>query len=401
MRWRRRITRRLLALSSTALVTIGLAGVVATQAGTATAAGTTTAPAAAAVAVPGHLHVRYVNQAACPELIVYGTRGTNENDAANLKTTAWIGPTLWPVYSELSKVFGTGVIGLAGNGYPAVNLDWALDSGGANYANAVNSGVKYAVADLTYLHTICPHAGIAALGYSQGADVVRRAVAQLWAALTPAQQARGDLSWVTAVLLGDPNFDPLEQTGFSSGDFDASSKGLAPWSWASARLLLSQPPQLPMPLLNEYCHKGDLVCQGLALGNGIAPHLTYGSRDAKGLAWRLGHGILGPNKLTKLLAQGYVNPYAQCDPAGGAPFAIAGYKQDRPLAQYATTTPVVFKTHKNTTRVDTQSFAYFYTSVVVKVRLSTKPATITVRGNDQILDQRVVDPAHCIGGPTG
>ncbi|WP_424184352.1 cutinase family protein [Actinokineospora sp. G85] len=124
----------------------------------------------------------------CKPLHVYAVRGSEE-----------VGPygrQIAPVVDELRRL-RPGLVSAQGNGYPAVvwELSWGRPDLVHTYAESVRDGVRRMRSDLAALKSYCPRSKIAVIGYSQGSDVVRRALAD------EAPDPR-----VRVQLLADPNF---------------------------------------------------------------------------------------------------------------------------------------------------------------------------------------------------
>jgi hypothetical protein len=194
------------------------------------------------------------------------------------------GAQLQPLYKYFIARYGSKNVGLEANGYPAVAVinPWTNKPDPYkllhDYKPSVLRGVKDAVADIKAFASKCG-AGVHTLiiaGYSQGADVVRRAMAQIPASSLPPSLFR------QIILFGDPNFSPAEDYDshgkvYEYGDYHQQvGKGRAFYALGG----LPAPPPLPRtyPLPLSWCHQNDSVCQ--RWGTSDSQHENYASRDA-------------------------------------------------------------------------------------------------------------------------
>jgi hypothetical protein len=235
----------------------------------------------------------------CPQIIIYGIRGSGEGNSFNR-----LGPTITSIFDDTRTIVGSAAtVGFAANQYPARSVAAITFSDALLYTDGVLKGIGDAVADLTKLSSDCPRSHIVAIGYSQGADVLRRALGFM----NPATY-----NGMSVYLLGDPNFSATE-TAQSSGDFAIGSEGL----WRSGlgapmTAALGVAPQMPSTIgWWTYCHALDPFCQAGNL-NGGASHLNYADRDGYGIAARIA-GKAASNT-ARPTPQAYIAP--QC--VGGA-----------------------------------------------------------------------------------
>ncbi|GAB3685840.1 hypothetical protein GCM10027589_54740 [Actinocorallia lasiicapitis] len=217
----------------------------------------------------------------CPGVIQYSARGTREDLAA---ADGGLNPQKWWSKSGLADDHGAGVVGgavhdrltgyfpdaaLYADHYPADYLP-----NGSNlvqiaglYTGSIRYGAAQAVADLTTLHTACPSSKLLVTGYSQGADVIRRALAD------PALPAGLNGVNTLVELFGDPNFQPTE--GIAHGTFTAPHSGIE----NSGHAFIPAPGQIPARFtVHTWCHDYDPACQGDSTA--IDQHLTYGAQDS-------------------------------------------------------------------------------------------------------------------------
>ncbi|KAI5858159.1 cutinase [Tricharina praecox] len=153
----------------------------------------------------------------CAAVTVIYARGTTE--AGNVGSIA--GP---PFFTALDKAVGTTAV--QGVDYPA-DVAGFLAGGSSDGAKNMAQYAQTAI-------TNCPDTKLVLSGYSQGAQVTRKAAAQLGTA---------EAKVVAIVLFGDPN------NGDSWGDLQSKTK--------------------------TFCATGDLICAGQSII--LAAHLGYGS----------------------------------------------------------------------------------------------------------------------------
>lgn len=253
----------------------------------------------------------------CPATIIYGVRGVGEQASKDS-----LGDTIYSIYTETKSLTGrtaTGfasAIGYAANQYTSASKSALVASAGAAYADSVLPGVDYAVTDLISLHADCARSSIVAIGYSEGADVLRRAF-NLISETVPAGQQFTSYTGITAYLLGDPNFDSKE-TEQSSGDFGVSSQGLLTHAFllGGVNIKLSAPPAMPSTLgWWTYCHALDPVCQ---TGYDLSQHMNYPPRDGYGIAARIAEKHQFKVAATP---EAFISRSAVCGVNGGQPAA--------------------------------------------------------------------------------
>jgi hypothetical protein len=129
-------------------------------------------------------------QAACPQLYLYGVRGTGE--------PAGLGLPIGALASELEARM-PGQVQAVASTYPASGID--VLQGFVQYKASVQAGRQLLNAELDRFASECPDADVAVVGYSQGADVVRRGLVD-----------RGNAAGYKVILLGDPNMKASETT---------------------------------------------------------------------------------------------------------------------------------------------------------------------------------------------
>jgi Cutinase len=239
-------------------------------------------PAAAATSATDPPRLTFPTGVACPLITVYASRGSGE---AFDDSMLGAGAQLQPLYKYFIARYGSQNVGLEANGYPAAAVinPWTNTPDpyklAHDYKPSLLRGVKDAVADIKAFASKCGtgiHRTLVIAGYSQGADVVRRAMAQI-----PSSSLSVYLD-VQILLFGDPNFSPAEDYDaggrvYEYGDYhQVVGSGRAFYKLGG----LPAPPPLPQtyPLPLSWCHHNDPVCQ--LLGTSISRHEDYASRDA-------------------------------------------------------------------------------------------------------------------------
>jgi Cutinase len=154
-------------------------------------AGLTLATVTAVTALtPGRAGASADPEAACPQLYLYGVRGTGEAPGLGLPIGA--------LATELEARMPGDVQAVAST-YPASGID--VLQGLVQYKASVQAGRQLLNAELDRFASECPDADVAVVGYSQGADVVRRGLVD-----------RGSPAGYKVILLGDPNMKASETT---------------------------------------------------------------------------------------------------------------------------------------------------------------------------------------------
>jgi hypothetical protein len=224
----------------------------------------------------------------CPAIVVYASRGSGEAfDDSGLGA----GTQLVQLYKDLVAEYGVQNVGLESNGYPAVPVvnPWTHLPDPYyllhDYKPSVLRGVKDAVADIKALASRCKSQSMTLVvaGYSQGADVTRRALAQV----PPSGLSN---KFVMTLLFGDPNFSPREDLWsnatnpiIENGDF-YQAEGAGRHLYKTGGL----PPPPSIEGLYDpisWCHHGDPVCQFGDLN--IARHEDYAARDIASAAFQI------------------------------------------------------------------------------------------------------------------
>jgi Cutinase len=314
-----------------------------------------------------------INNGTCPAYILYAVRGSGENPGPkNRSLKELLGPRIEPVYKELQATVGTSLVGAVANTYPAVKVDGiALVTVHVDYPPSVVQGVVNAEADIIKIANDCPNSVFSLVGYSQGADVLRRALADLGKYDLVSQ-----LHIYGTYFFGDPNFDPNEVAGspklVEHGDFNVAS-GITHQDNMIQNQTGDPIPAFPSTgLFHSYCDAYDVVCQGVAWGNGGATHVTYANKYAKGVAWR----IAAPGgQFLKPIPLAYV---ARCQSGG---------RVDVDLNSWESYLPVPFAVYVDTVRVYRQTLPGAYWSPPIKVAVSGPSPLVEVDSSGSIIDQ--------------
>lgn len=215
----------------------------------------------------------------CPRVVLYFARGSGQllKDAERGLATPGI-----QLFDDLARRYEPDVVGSMANAYTAAALTFPV--GGLNlpnpfvaipYRQSVANGVQSADQNIADLATLCPRSWLVLGGYSQGAQVMRAALAKL------DEQERQHVAAV--VFFGDPYFSASEPNVQTFSTFDRHESGV----------LRQLPAPVPAPIdafyggrVFSWCHLHDIVCQGLHLGNGWSSHKTY-YEDAEEAAGRI------------------------------------------------------------------------------------------------------------------
>jgi cutinase len=177
----------------------------------------------------------------CADLVVLGARASGQRLTAD---NSQMGTEVHAMASEAASRLDVSSVRLAGLPYPAV----PTSHGTAAYEASVREGVALLGARLTRLFAACPRTQVALAGFSQGAEVVHRALTG--PTFTDAQQRRV----VAVALIADPTYD--------AGTTNAHQVRYGVDAEARSGLLGPGEP-LPAALAArtiDFCHPDDLVC---------------------------------------------------------------------------------------------------------------------------------------------
>jgi hypothetical protein len=220
---------------------------------------------------------------ACPDVFVVGARGSGEERGpGGADAHRGFGSRAVAVLETLSEVLGARGLRVAplSVDYPAIGVDEVarglLDMRASGFGSSVDAGVAALQALVRSARQTCPDATHVLVGYSQGAEVVRRAVA------TGAIDEGSDIAAV--ILIADPAFDAaMAGVGVNlRGTYQSarhgvrrSIVGVTPAPWIAPRVF-------------SVCNGGDIVCQFsmgrlpvslLAWRGGRVVHESYGRSD--------------------------------------------------------------------------------------------------------------------------
>lgn len=321
------------------------------------------APAAGALAASGgHLeappividanpaHAGYPN-IACAKTMVYASRGSSENNPAPAQTANayydGLGTEMVKVWDALRSYYGSSQISLVVNSqsprayyfspsnttvsYPALSGfpdddDWVglaqlVAKGGegalrqvmATYAASVDAGTDAAVSDLMFIHNKCKTSNLVILGYSEGADVTRRALDRMADVFFGGSYT----GKVVTMLFGDTlwsynNEGPLVYSGNTTtggrgvirrvgeGYFGAAGREYVP----------------PIPTFDarwnatSWCRAYDIACQ--SPGGTTGEHTQYGEQDALGASARAAAAIYAQAPTIRPVVTAKLNYDASC-----------------------------------------------------------------------------------------
>ena len=218
--------------------------------------------------------------------MLYGVRGSGEPPG--------LGVTVGEFSRSLSSFYARGTVGVVASRYPAVSVKYAALS--YSYGTSVASGVQMMQQDMRKMFEDCRSSRIVVAGYSQGADVVRRALPTLQYP-RPGSVGVSPFSMIAhVVLFGDPNFTAREEytdaTGARThvravGDFEIGRQGLLRSD--SNRYLagtgLRRPPSFDgvgARWVSSYCHAYDPVCQSTnGTRTSLTTHFNYRVNDTE------------------------------------------------------------------------------------------------------------------------
>ncbi|MDQ8043461.1 MAG: cutinase family protein [Patulibacter sp.] len=267
----------------------------------------------------------------CTPVIVYAVRGSSENSnvpAAHApgqfepgttrpmtKYYMGLGEEMEPAYVLFRDTYPKGYVSLvtnrapqndgglgggtdpngpATNGYRAVGVEATLGHPDpfVNYEQSALQGAAIATTDLNLIHARCAGSKLVLAGYSEGAEVLRRATASLSWTPAPGMAAGmifGDVLWKASdrnvTFVGD---NARDGRGAILAARDGDNHLGSPVRYAIAPI-----PQWPAGWnITSWCHGGDLACQWR--GGTLIAHQTYGLEDAVAAAGRMARQIGGP-----------------------------------------------------------------------------------------------------------
>jgi hypothetical protein len=151
-------------------------------------------------------HARLVSDT-CADVIVLGVRGQAQSDRASGGVGPEVRSTTWALVDRLR---GGERVRLNAIRYPA-----RLAKTQAGFDHDVEVGRRLLLARHAALAAVCPKSRFALIGYSEGADVVHRAVASM--------SAKDAADLAVVAVLGDPlrdPQDPIRTETYGSGHLD-------------------------------------------------------------------------------------------------------------------------------------------------------------------------------------
>jgi hypothetical protein len=222
----------------------------------------------------------------CPAVFVVGARGSGESRAPEgLDADHGFGTRASGILGAVADLFALHGIRWApvSLDYPAVGVDdvarGLLDPRSATYGSSVSAGVAALTDLVAATREACPGSLLVLIGYSQGAEVIRRALAGGGITEGP------DIA--ASILIADPRFDAGDAARGVAlrGSFQENRRGIRASQfstpipdWAAARTF-------------SLCNGGDIVCQ---FGQGRLPAALLGWRSARDVHEAYGRGDLEP-----------------------------------------------------------------------------------------------------------
>lgn len=247
--------------------------------GTVIIAAVVAASAPPAAATPGH----WEDRDPCPRIFVIGVRGSGEVRSTNGSDRGFgaRASAVLPAISDLLDPHGVAWAPVSVD-YPAIGVDDVarrlLDPGSPGYGASVTAGAVALAETVAEARTACPGSLFVLVGYSQGAEVIRRA-------LSNGAIPEGD-DLVSALLIADPRFEASDPAGITlRGSFQGNRNGVRSSGFT--------PPLPDWAAQRTYslCNAGDIVCQ---FGRGRVPLVLLGWREARGVHEGYARGDIEP-----------------------------------------------------------------------------------------------------------
>jgi hypothetical protein len=300
------------------------------------ASGLTLAAASPAAAAPQDLDRTPVSptpvanvghSAACTPITVYVSRGSSENDTSDgAKYVNGVGEEMTPFVNSFRALYPAGTVTVTANvnpGYPAVGITFDPPFPVGGYVPSVAAGADQGAADLTAIRTACPSTRLVVVGYSEGAEVARRAVARVTP--PPAGQA-------VTLLFGDVWWKAGEAGVRYVGDVSSNENGLIREVAAGHVAIVNDGATIPpLPALPagwntiSYCHGGDPACQWPGpLDPVLNAHLNYDDTDHWGAAVKAARSLTGVTASAPLPVATIASATSACiGGSGPVPVALA------------------------------------------------------------------------------
>lgn len=194
----------------------------------------------------------------CAPLYLYGLRGSGE--------TPGLGAPIGAI-ADAVTASRPGQVATRASAYPASPFDYnPLDPNKlTKYKASLTEGVRLFPQDLAWFADNCPGSDVAIVGYSQGADVVRRA---LHTGITPSSR-------YNVILLGDPNLNG-DETTISMADEDHVPVDRSVRGFSQLFTELAPVPAFaPGWTASSVCRKGDPICRTVGNPDPNGPHTQY------------------------------------------------------------------------------------------------------------------------------
>jgi hypothetical protein len=237
------------------------------------------ASSAPVMAAPSH----WDPSRSCPTVFAVGVRGSGETRAAGgLDAHHGFGARSAGILGALGDVLAPHGIRWApvSVDYPAIGVDAAarglLDLRSDGYGASVAAGVAALTDLIASLRDACPGSLLVLVGYSQGAEVIRRALAGEGILEGP--------DFVGAVLIADPRFNATDGIGLR-GSFQENRRGIRASTFSTPL------PELAAGRTFSLCNAGDIVCQ---FGHGRLPVALLGWQSGRDVHEAYGRGDLEP-----------------------------------------------------------------------------------------------------------
>ncbi len=177
----------------------------------------------------------------CPDVLVIGARGSGQTGYGEQ-----VGGVVRGIVSDVGRA-GLTVKDVSLD-YPAISLadSFGLALFTGEYDRSVDTGVAALTAELDALRTACPTSRVVLVGYSQGAQVIKKTML----ARPPVDRVE------SVILLGDPTRDTVQTGLFRLGDKAIVNPGSLGAVNIASHI---------RPLAIDVCAVNDAVCSGSGL----------------------------------------------------------------------------------------------------------------------------------------
>jgi hypothetical protein len=237
------------------------------------------ASAAPALATPPHWEAGDP----CPRVFVVGVRGSGEERSTTGPDRGFgsRAAAVFPALADLLDPHGIAWAPVSVN-YPAIGVDdvarGLFDLGASGYRSSLTAGAIAFGELIATARAACPGSWHILVGYSQGAEAIRRALS--------AGAIAEDDDIVGALLIADPRFRDGDAEGIAlRGSFEANRNGVR------SSMFMPPLPEWVAPRTFSLCNAGDVVCQ---FGRGRVPLVLLDWRNARGVHEAYGRGDVEP-----------------------------------------------------------------------------------------------------------